>query len=481
MMMIKTYFLSVVCIVSFSDYSKRILDCLKIFTKILVMFLESNPVYLEVLFLIFIIPIIVILQLWIINIIHKQNRVINLSLKERLYKLFLLNIILVIYCISIYEIFQYNFFTSNIFLIFCIILPVYLVVFYLLLFHKYRNYKWKWFKILIFFWLLMFLTRILAIIIFSLILDPHNIILESLNFSPFSHIFPFFMANLISFKIIPQNFTFSLYNLSIKNDTIEKILLDYVIPDLGEHCKDLVDALKEGNLLHLELNETQIHVFKAFCWMNVSEQYTFEGHKAGLTKHLLMRRPNKNFPNRIDISVEPFNTIYSNTNPRLSVFTLLGDVNLDSAEFLVMTTEIQGSPQHYIDGVINQAMLKRGWDGGFDPEKMMILGYPKRNADIYGSKDYYDTFKIYGKINLDSSTRWDFGILKRENDFIYQAGTNFKYRLGNNKLKGDIEFILNSERHVIPKWRPKRLVEVSICGLLHKHLAGCPEHLLNYY
>ncbi len=111
----------------------------------------------------------------------------------------------------------------------------------------------------------MFFTRSLAIIIFSLILDQHNIILESLNFNPFSHILPFFMANLISFKIIPQNFTFSLYNISIKNDTIASILFDYVIPDLNEYSKDLVDALEKGNLLHLELNETQTHVFKAFC------------------------------------------------------------------------------------------------------------------------------------------------------------------------------------------------------------------------
>lgn len=446
--------------------------------KFLLMFLYSNPIYLEMLLIIAVIPVIILLQLWIINIIHKQNIIFNknknenLSFKKRFFKLFLLNIWLIIYCMSLYMIFHSNFFTSNFFFIFCIILPIYIIIFYNLFYRKFINNKWKLFKFLLLFLLLIFLTRNLAIIIFSLVLDQNNIILESLKFNPISYIFPIFIADIFSFNLINNFFFKKIMSLflpfSFKNDTIQTILDEEGLLD----CEELKDALKKAKILHFELNDLQKQIFIAFCNMNTVERYTVEAHGAGLTKHLLMRAPHITSPNGRDIAIDPFNRIYENTNPKLSVFTWSGDIKVsDNHPIILKPTNTQA----FIEDQINQAMQKDHWEEPFDNQTMVVVGTPKTKDGQEGV--YFEEIKIYKKINLSSLNRWDYLTLSTKNELIYCKGSEYAYRLGD---PGEVEFKLDGKRHIIPNWKHKKWLNTYVSGKLYKYIAGNPDHLCTY-
>ncbi len=392
--------------------------------------ISINPIILEAFLFSLLVFVLISMQLWIINLIDKERTFVEknltLSWKVKLKKLFIVNFLLVVLCISVYMILHSNFFLLNFTFFICFYLFIFITGFSLLL-YKFYNQKLKILKILILCWILGFITRNLNILIFSLLLNPDHFILLSLKFSVLNFIFPLFIGNTTFDSIIRI--------CGIRCDTVEDIVNKHVLIWKDYHAMDLYLAIKKSGLLDLKIQLTPTQ--KAFL-IGLAHTSRLEAWAIGAPTHYMLMSKFIWFNPIFDKQIIPSNSIFMNRESDLSMFRLLGREHLAPEKRIWFKKHTKAEIFKIVwETIYNSKFLLEEFRNDIQPDKLVVLGVPKWDEKLVVKDEYTETLLIYLRkdFKADSEMKYNFFEMSLMNDFVHWIGkngekTDMLFRLG---------------------------------------------------
>lgn len=435
-----------------------------------IILISINPVILEALIFSLLIIVMISMQLWIINIIHKErtfsDKKLSLSWKNKFKKLFIVNFLLVVLYITVYMILHSNFFILNFNFLIFFYLFMFLIGFSLLLYKFYDN-KLKFLKILILCWSLGFITRNLNILIFSLLLNPDHFILLSLKFSVLNFILPLFIGNTILDSILR---TFSFWG--IRCDTVEDIINEHVKPLKDYHAMDLYLAFKKSGLLDLKL---QLNYAQKAFFIGLAQVSRIEAWTLGAPEQHLLMSNWAGFNPVFDRNIVPCNHIFMNRKQDISMYKLLG------RELLAPENKIdfKSTTQEDINRIVVDVLDTRGFFSVTSADKLVVLGIPRWADRSVERFQYTDTLIIYARLDFPatSSTRYDFYNITKMNNFVFFRGKNGEttemlFRLGRDVPRDaqGLDVFLDGKKYKLD-YMPFKLRK-TLCGQAYRYLWG---------
>ncbi len=398
--------------------------------------------------LILLIIIMILLQLLIINILYKKEN-FNWSVKFK--KLLLINTFFIITWTSLYIILHSNLFLSNFTFFFSLA-----IIFIMLRSLQLLNLTYSKLKIIFLFWILGSITRNFSILIYSLLLNPDNLLLLSVKFNLLNYIFPIFFFNFLHFYLFDSTINFSFLKLKfIKCDeTIADILRSIKRhyetrgdqSNLQKFMQQIYKNLIDDRVEHITLNSKEAKIFRAFCHVPI---YKSLAYKAWENHDLLMSIDRTQWSKHIHgnhlhrVEVCNFNSIFKHFGKNISVFKRLHEINIDEKDWIELKTTNDSEIDIFILNRITDIYNETGIryivkDDQFATEwgtELVFLGTmsPLHKTYVnYGeegkSADCLSKLLIFERTDYMATEdmSFDYANLAKDNDLIFRQTVNPK-------------------------------------------------------